>query len=149
MILVLGVFKISSQSGDIAISYILRELQIQLAKEYDKELSRSLAKFTEYLTVNTVFYNATKLGTPASSAFNFDFPKEPCKRKWGPLIVPMGPIALMRCKKKFNLLEEAYLLVGSIPISSTSYPTKSAVRSRIRIKTSTIRKNINKEVLNH
>ena len=138
----LGLFKATSQTADVAISYVLREVQISLAKEYNKELGKSLIKFTEYSAENLVFYETTKLGSTRASTYLFTFPTNPCISKWGPL-------KFSRCQKKITLLNEANTLVRLIPMTNTTYTPKSAVQSRIMVKTNTILKNINKELLKH
>ena len=134
--------KVFSQTIDIAISYGLREVQIHLAKQYNKELTRSLTAFTENLAENSTFCKATKTGVPRPSSFVFLFPTSPCIKKWGPL-------KLIRCKKKINLLRSANGLVTAIPLLPTIHKSNNSVQSRIRVKTSAILKDINKELLKH
>lgn len=139
-----GALKVMSQTPDVAISYGLREYQIILAQEYNKELSKSLPKFAEYVVENTIFYEATKTGTAKASSFTYNFPANPCSgtKYW-------GPIKLSRCRKKIALLKLADELVRSIPSTSTTYSTISAVNSRITLKASSILRDINKELLNN
>lgn len=131
-----------SQNADAVISHALREVQIRLAKEYNKELTRSIPKFTEYSIENTVFYEATKARNIRSSSFSFTFPSNPCISKW-------GPVKQLRCQKKIDLLRVADRLARDIPITSTSYSPKSAVQSNIMIKTGSILRDINTELLKH
>jgi hypothetical protein len=140
-ILVLGVFKISSQNPDVAISYLTRIYQQKLANDYNKELSNSLKNFLEYTLINTAMYSATKLGTPRRSTFRSEY-ENLCSRKWGIL-------KKSRCEKKIRLLKNVDFLVRQIPTTHTLYTPKSAVLSRIMVKTNSILKNINKEVLNN
>jgi hypothetical protein len=139
---ILSLTKAKSQNPDAVISHALREVQIQLAKEYSKELTRSIPKFTEYAVVNTIFYEATKARTSDSSSFSFDFPSNPCIFKWGPL-------KLARCLEKINLLRTVNRLVRDIPVTSTSYSPKSAVQSNVMVKTNSILRDINTELLKH
>jgi hypothetical protein len=131
-----------SQNPDAVVSHALREVQIQLAKEYSKELTRGIPKFTEYAVENTFFYEATKARTRNSSSFSFDFPSNPCISKWGPL-------KLARCLEKINLLRTVNSLVRDVPTTSTSYSPKSAVQSNIMVKTNSILRDINTELLKH
>jgi hypothetical protein len=157
MILVLGVFKISSQNPDVAVSYVARELQIHLAKEYEKEVKKSMKEFRDYAVLNTGFYYATQ-GTrrPSSSSYNFKIPANPCTRKWDPVYLPINTIKLpmwpfekYKCKLKINLLDQVALLVNNIQRRPTLYSPKSAVLSRIVVKTNAILKNIDIELLKH
>ena len=52
MLLVLGVFKISSQNPDLLISFAAREYQIVLAKKYENEVKKSFNQFSEYTVIN-------------------------------------------------------------------------------------------------
>jgi hypothetical protein len=145
LILILSILsfsKTNSQNADAVVSHGLREVQIQLAKEYNKELTRSIPKFTEYTLVNTIFYEATKARSRNSSSFSFTFPKSPCISKWGPL-------KKLRCNKKINLLRVADALVRKIPTTRTSYSPKSAVQSNVMVKTSSVLREINTELLKH
>jgi hypothetical protein len=137
-----GFSKVISQTADISISYASREIQISLAKEYNKELSNSLPKFAEYAAVNTTFYEATKTGTATTSSFAYAFPKNPCSSCW-------GLIKLSRCRKKISLLQLTDRLVRSIPLTNTDYNQISAVKSRITLKAGSILREINKELLNN
>ena len=157
MILVLGVFKISSQNLDVAVSYVLREVQIHLAKEYEKEVKESMKKFVKYTFLNTAFYYATQ-GTrrPSSSSYILNIPDNLCTRKWDPVYLPintiklpMWPIEKFKCKLKINLLNQVALLVNKIQRRPTLYSPKSAVLSRIVVKTNAILKNIDIELLKH
>lgn len=134
--------EVQSQNADAVVSHALREVQIQLAKEYSKELSKSLPKFTEYLIENTLFYETPKARNIRSSSFSFSFPNNPCILKW-------GPVKLRRCRKKIALLRVADDLVRDIPATNTSYTPKSAVQSNIMVKTNSILKDINTELLKH
>lgn len=157
MILVLGVFKISSQNLDVAVSYVARELQIHLAKEYEKEVKKSRTKFLDYFAKNTAFYYATK-GTrrPSSISYILNIPDNLCTRKWDPVYLPintiklpMWPIEKFNCKLKIKLLKKVDLLVNNIQRRRTLYSPKSAVLSRIVVKTNAILKNIDIELLKH
>jgi hypothetical protein len=157
MILVLGVFKISSQNLDVAVSFVLREVQIHLAKEYEKEVKKSRTKFLDYFAKNTAFYYATK-GTrrPSSSSYILNYPTKPCTRKWHPVYLPINPINLpmwpiekFNCKLKIKLLKAVDSLVNSIQRQPTLYSPKNAVLSRIVVKTNAILKNIDIELLKH
>lgn len=140
---------VMSQTADIAISYILREVQIQLAKEYKKELTRSFPKFTEYALESTVFYEATKTRTTKTSSFSYTFPVNPCWNPKNPLKMPFNPLKIKRCRQKIRLLKFADRLVRSIPLTSTTYTPKSAVQSNIMVKTNSILRDLNKELLKH
>ncbi len=142
LFLTIGIPLVRSQTPDVAISYVLREIQIQLAKEYNKELSKSLPKFTEYSIENTVFHKATKTGSNRPSSFFYTFPNNPCITKWGPL-------KLSRCRMKIALLRRADRLARAIPLTPTTYSSTSAVKNRIMVKTNSILKEINKELLNY
>lgn len=137
------------QTIDVAISYILREVQIHLAKEYNKELSRSLPKFTEYAAENTVFYKATKIGSTKPSSFSVTFPVNPCWNPTNPRKIPLNPLKVSRCRQKINLLRSADRLVRLTPLLTTSYTPKSAVQSNIMVKTNSILRDINTELLKH
>ena len=134
--------KVFSQTIDIAISYGLREVQIYLAKQYNRELTRSVPVFSENVVENSTFYVATKTGVPRPSSFIPIFPTNPCGTKWGPL-------KLSRCRSKIALLRHAEGLVTPIPLLLTIHRSNSSVQSRIRVKTSAILKNISKELLKH
>jgi hypothetical protein len=157
MLLVLGVFKISSQNLDVAVSYVAREVQILLAKEYEEEVKKSMKKFRDYAVLNTGLYYATK-GTrrPSSSSYILKIPAKPCTRKWDPVYLPINPINLpmwpfekFKCNLKIDLLEQVALLVNNIQRQPTLYSPKSAVLSRIVVKTNAILKNIDIELLKH
>lgn len=139
-----GALKVMAQTADVGISYGLREYQIILAQEYNEELSKSWPKFTEYALENTSFYEATKTGTARASSFKYDFPSDPCSG-----IKYLFPIKASRCRKKIALLTLADKIVRSIPSTSTSYSTISAVNTRITLKASSILRDINKELLNN
>lgn len=138
----IGGFRVMSQTPDVAISYGLREYQIYLAKEYNEELSKSLKKFIEYSILNTTFYKLTTIGETKTSSFAFTFPSNPCGnyKYWGPL-------KLRRCREKIELLKLTDKLVRSIPKTDTDYSQISTVRSRITIKTSSILRDIDTELL--
>lgn len=140
-----GLPRAMSQTADIAISYVLREVQIHLAKEYNKELSRSLPKFTEYSIENALFYRATKTGSIRGSSFLYTFPTNPCAT----ILLPINPLKLTRCRKKIKLLKFADRLVRSIPLTTTEYTPKSAVQSNIMVKTNSILRDINIKLLKH
>ncbi|MFB3390088.1 hypothetical protein [Flavobacterium sp. LAR06] len=139
-----GVSKVMSQTADITYSYILREIQIVLAEEYNKELSRSLPKFTEYVLENTFFYQATKIGETRRSSFSFTFPIDPCGNT-----IYLNPLKKTRCEKKIAFLRLTDELVKSIPLTNTNYNPETAVKNRITVKVSSILRDINKELLNN
>ena len=145
----IGIPKGMTQTSDIAISYILREAQIHLAKEYNKELTRSLPKFTEYAAENTTFYKLTKIGSTKPNSFVVNFPKNPCWNPLNPLKMPFNPLKVSRCRKKINLLRFADKLVRSTPSLTSSYTPKSAEHSNIMVKTNSILRDINTELLKH
>ena len=145
----MGISKLMSQTPDVAISYVLREIQIHLAKEYNKELTRSLPRFIEYATESAVFYKATKISSKKSSSFFVIFPVNPCWNPTNPLKMPLNPLKVSRCRKKINLLRFADRLVRLTPLLTTSYASKSAVQSNIMVKTNSILRDINTELLQH
>lgn len=145
----IGIPKGMTQTPDVAISYVLRELQIHLAKEYNKELNRSLTKFTEYATESSVFYLATKIGSTKQNSFVVNFPINPCWNPTNPLKMPLNPLKVRRCRQKIDLLRFADRLVKSTPLLTTSYTPKSAVQSNIMVKTNSILRDINTELLKH
>lgn len=144
-----GVSKVMTQTPDVAISYILREVQIKLAKQYNKELNKSKSKFSEYTLINTGFYIATKTGSRTPSSFDIAFPTNPCWDPTNPLKMPLNPLKVRRCRQKIKLLRFADRLVRSSPLITTSYPTKNAVRSNIMVKTNSILRDINTQLLEH
>lgn len=131
-----------SQNVDVAVSYLLREAQIYLAKTYSSDIGKSIKKYTEYAATNTTFYELTGIYTNTSSSFDFKFPRNPCITSW-------GPIKHNRCRKKINLLEDAKELVEDIVTTNTNHPPKSAVQNQIILKANSILRDINKELLNH
>ncbi|WP_166923426.1 hypothetical protein [Flavobacterium poyangense] len=136
--------RLMSQTWDVSISYITREVQIALAKGYNKKLTESTKKITEYYVHNAVFYESTKTRGNRASSFRYSFPSSPCSnyKNW-------GPIKRSRCQKKIALLRQADQLIRSIPLASTSYSDVGAVNSRITFKASSILRDINKELLNN
>ncbi|MCX2681926.1 hypothetical protein OOZ15_18385 [Galbibacter sp. EGI 63066] len=136
MFCILGITKIMSQTPDVAVSYALREIQILLAKQYDRELRKNLPLFSEYLATNTIFYETTKSrSVRAPSLTYYSFPTNPCIGKW-------GPIKRNRCIKKVELLRRAKELVSVIPVTATKFTPKSAVQSRVMVKVNSILKEI-------
>lgn len=146
---IIGIPKGMTQTADIAISYTLREVQIYLAKEYNKELTRSSKKFTVYSSANATFYEFTKIGSRKPNSFVVDFPINPCWNPTNPLKMPLNPLKVRRCRQKIALLRFADRLVRSTPILITSYTPKSAVQSNIMVKSNSILRDINKELLKH
>lgn len=146
---IIGTSKLMSQTYDVAISYVLREVQIHLAKEYNKELARSLPKFTQYALKSAIFYKTTKITSKKSSSFLVTFPTNPCWDPLNPLKMPLNPLKVTRCRKKIDLLRSAYSLVRKTPLLTTSYTSKSAVQSNIMVKTNSILRDINTELLQH
>ena len=147
MLLVLGVFKISSQNPDVFASYAAREWQIQLAKNYKNEVkNNSIKKFSRYAIINAGLYEAIPLGTTRPSSYKLNVPKNPC---YGIILRYLKPITSVitntRCDKKIRLLKEVEILLNEIQTSSTS----SAVSSRIMVKKNAILKNMNIELLKH
>lgn len=141
------VSKVLSQTADVGTSYILREIQIVLAEEYNKELSKSLPKFSEYVAENVIFYQATKTGVSRLSSFSVTFPTNPCGVTNN--IGYLNPLKKTRCEKKNSLLRLTNQLVISIQSTKTDYNPVSAVKSRITLKASSILRDINKELLNN
>lgn len=137
-----AVTKGMSQTADVSISYALREVQIDLAKKYNKELSSTLKKVSEYYALNLGAYQATRIRGNRESSFMYSFPSDPCSgyKNWGPL-------KFNRCRKKIALLKVADKLVRDIPSTSTSYSDISTVNSRITFRASSILRDINKELL--
>ena len=158
MLLVLGVFKISSQNPDFFVSYAAREGQIILAKKYNKEVKESFKNFLEYTAINMALYEEIPLGTtrPSSyklkrpSSYKLNVPKNPCYgiiwRYFKPIT---SAITSTRCDKKISLLKAVEKLLNEIQTSPTLYRPKSAVSSRIMVKKNAILKNMNIELLKH
>lgn len=145
MLLVLGVFKISSQNPDLVLSYAAREVQIHLAKKYENEVKKSFNQFSEYTLINAGLYEAIPLGTTRPSSYKLNVPKNPCygiSRYFKPIT---SAITSTRCDKKISLLKAVEKLLNEIQTSSTS----SAVSSRIMVKKNAILKNMNIELLKH
>ena len=138
----LNSYHVLSQNIDVTVSYVMRELQIYLAKWYSSDLNESISKYTEYAATSATFYKLTGTYTNTSSSFDFEFPRNPCITSW-------GPIKYNRCRNKINLLEDAKELVEDIVTTNTNHPPKSAVQNQIILKANSILRDINKELLNH
>jgi len=154
ILLVLGVFKISSQNPDLVLSYVAREVQINLAKKYKKEVKESSKKFLEYASINLVLYEAIPLGTTRPSSYKLNVPKNPCYEIiWRYLKLKTNTITSAitstRCDEKIDLLRAVEILLNEIQTSPTLYRPKSAVSSRIMVKKNAILKNMNIELLKH
>jgi hypothetical protein len=150
MLLVLGVFKISSQNPDFFVSYAAREGQIISAKKYNKEVKESFKNFLEYTAINMALYEEIPLGTTRPSSYKLNVPKNPCYgiiwRYFKPIT---SAITSTRCDKKIRLLKAVEKLLNEIQTSPTLYRPKSAVSSRIMVKKNAILKNMNIELLKH
>ena len=151
MLLVLGVFKISSQNPDVFASYAAREWQIQLAKNYKNEVkNNSIKKFSRYAIINAGLYEAIPLGTTRPSSYKLNVPKNPCYgiiwRYFKPIT---SAITSTRCDEKIRLLKAVEKLLNEIQTSHTLYRPISAVSSRIMVKKNAILKNMNIELLKH
>jgi hypothetical protein len=151
MVLVLGVFKISSQNPDVFASYAAREWQIQLAKNYKNEVkNNSIKKFSRYALINAGLYEAIPLGTTRPSSYKLNVPKNPCYGIIGRYFKPItSAITSTRCEEKISLLKAVEKLLNEIQTSHTLYRPKSAVSSRIMVKKNAILKNMNIELLKH
>lgn len=141
-ILLLHASILRPQTPDVALSYALRELQIEYAKKYEKELSKSLPKFSVYAMENTLFYEATAVPSIKITSFSVAFPQNPCSdsKNW-------GPIKLRRCRVKIALLKQTDKLVRSIAETETDFKPIRAVQSRIVLKASSLLKTIHIELL--
>lgn len=137
-----NIFQMSGQNPDLAASYILREVHIQMAKEYLKTIKKNQPNYLTYIGNLTTAFALSRSSKPltvptgTNQIILIQANRSNC-------IKFLNPSKVTRCLDRLDVLSAAAAASNAVLVAPSVYPINNALRIKLEMEALAIQNLIN------
>lgn len=136
-----NIYTLLGQTPDFAASYILREIHIHSANEYNNTVRSNETSYLSYIANLTTTFVAPRSATPLSPPATDQTVQIQANR--ARCLIYLSPNKIARCQDRMNLLTAAAVASNSVLLSPSVYPINNALRVKLEMEAIAIQNLIN------